>query len=1134
MPVSTTPEIDVTVASTVNEIDVTLASPGIINVYYTGPVGPIGASGATGPTGATGIAGPMGAAGAQGSGGPIGPTGPPGAGVAIKGTVPTSANLPTTGNIVGDLWIAADTGHGWVWQANSTWLDVGPIRGPTGPSGATGPTGAGVTGPTGAASTVPGPTGPTGPSGASGPTGPTGAASNVAGPTGPTGPPGAGATGQGYTWRGIWNASSNYLAYDTVSYQSSSYVCVLANVNQAPTNPTYWSLVAQAGAAGPTGPTGATGTTGAGLVGPTGATGATGTVGGTGPTGAQGVVGPTGATGATGTGGSIGPTGATGATGAQGIPGAPGGASANTTLTQNFNMPAVNSTAVANVANAGAFSVGGIVYIYPIGYLNIQNVNTVSNQLVLQNLGYVGNQGVGAPAASGNSVSGVGPQGPTGANGPIGVTGATGATGTAGGAGPTGPTGATGPTGTGVAGATGPTGPTGVGITGATGSTGASGPTGATGQGFSWLGAWSPLTSYTPYQVVSRNGSSYNCLTANTNQDPATNPSYWGLIAQVGATGAIGAVGATGNTGAPGTTGATGATGGTGGTGATGATGQGYKWQGAWSVSTSYNLYDTVSYQGSSYVCIFANAGQVPTNATYWSLVAQVGATGAVGATGPTGATGTAGAPGSAGAAGPTGPTGPTGAGTPGAAGPTGATGATGANSWTLSSANFTVPPIGQTAVMNVNDTSWAVIGEFVWVATAGGSASSPMALQIQSKTATTLTLLNPPTAGMQVSGDPNNLLTLGSDSLAYLPPSAIDPEIQLVRLRSFNAIGNPTFEVDQRNVGVAQTNPGNGVFLQDCWSVFKSGLTGTVNTALQSVPSSPIVVPGTNFGITQNFQRFTVGTAQATLAAGDTYGFSQSIDGTRWRELSMDVHSLSVLVRSSVAGLTFTIRLRDSGTTRSLVKLCTIPNANVVTLIPLPNLPVWAGTYSAIPGQIAYIADIFLACGSTYLAAANNAWQTGDIRGVTGMSNFLATAGATFDIAFIQHEPGPNCSQLIDKPFPQNFDECLIRYQKTYDYSTVISTATNAGAVAGSLPAGVHALFPVRFPKIMARNPTITGYSTSNGAAGTVYDGGRGANVAISSSFSVGNSGFAGFILGATTATITTIYFHYTADTGW
>src|ERR1700745_1359895 len=47
--------------------------------------------------------------------GPPWPIGPPGAGLIILGTVATAANLPTTGNSYGDLWIAQDTGHGWLW-----------------------------------------------------------------------------------------------------------------------------------------------------------------------------------------------------------------------------------------------------------------------------------------------------------------------------------------------------------------------------------------------------------------------------------------------------------------------------------------------------------------------------------------------------------------------------------------------------------------------------------------------------------------------------------------------------------------------------------------------------------------------------------------------------------------------------------------------------------------------------------------------------------------------------------------------------------------------------------------------------------------------------------------------------------
>jgi concanavalin A-like lectin/glucanase superfamily protein len=77
-----------------------------------------------------------------------------------------------------------------------------------------------------------------------------------------------------------------------------------------------------------------------------------------------------------------------------------------TTLTSAFTMPAVNGTAVASVASGGAaqFNVGRIVYIPPIGYLNVTAVNTASNQLTLQNLGYSVNQAPGSVAPSGNTL----------------------------------------------------------------------------------------------------------------------------------------------------------------------------------------------------------------------------------------------------------------------------------------------------------------------------------------------------------------------------------------------------------------------------------------------------------------------------------------------------------------------------------------------------------------------------------------------------------------------------------------------------------------------------------------------------------------------------------------------------------
>ena len=96
--------------------------------------------------------------------------------------------------------------------------------------------------------------------------------------------------------------------------------------------------------------------------------------------------------------------------------------------------------------------------------------------------------------------------------------------------------------------------------------------------------------------------------------------------------------------------------------------------KGAWAENVAYVCttaqIDVVTYNGSSYACKKGHTSTssiLPTNTTYWTLIAQKGATGA---TGPQGSQGPQGIQGPKGDTGPTGPQGPRGV--------TGATGATG------------------------------------------------------------------------------------------------------------------------------------------------------------------------------------------------------------------------------------------------------------------------------------------------------------------------------------------------------------------------------------------------------------------------------------------------------------------------
>lgn len=51
-------------------------------------------------------------------------------------------------------------------------------------------------------------------------------------------------------WKNTYNPSTTYIIDDAVSYNGSSYICILASTGNAPTNTTYWDVLAEKGADG--------------------------------------------------------------------------------------------------------------------------------------------------------------------------------------------------------------------------------------------------------------------------------------------------------------------------------------------------------------------------------------------------------------------------------------------------------------------------------------------------------------------------------------------------------------------------------------------------------------------------------------------------------------------------------------------------------------------------------------------------------------------------------------------------------------------------------------------------------------------------------------------------------------------
>lgn len=132
-------------------------------------------------------------------------------------------------------------------------------------------------------------------------------------------------------------------------------------------------------------------------------------------------------------------------------------------------------------------------------------------------------------------------------------------------------------------GSTGPIGPT--------GPTGPAGADGADGHSPLYRGVWDNTTAYAVLDWVTRGGSSYISLVANTGQDPtAASSIYWGIIAQ------------------------------------------GFVYRGAWSNTAAYVPYDIVTHDAASYIAIADSTGVTPgTDASIWQAIFSVPVFGASG-----------------------------------------------------------------------------------------------------------------------------------------------------------------------------------------------------------------------------------------------------------------------------------------------------------------------------------------------------------------------------------------------------------------------------------------------------------------------------------------------------------------------
>jgi len=338
----------------------------------------------------------------------------------------------------------------------------------------------------------------------------------------------------------------------------------------------------------------------------------------------------------------------------------------------------------------------------------------------------------------------------------------------------------------------------------------------------------------------------------------------------------------------------------------------------------------------------------------------------------------------------------------------------------------------------------------------------------------TTVTLVNPCTAGDTVVIQVFNLTSIsgalpvtgGTVTGATTFNSTV--QINGANVSGFtgfkNRIINPGMVIDQRNAGASITvNNTNLNYSVDRW--WGTGKTSDGVYTMQRSASTP----PTGFS---NFLRVTVTTADASIAAGDTYYMGTKIEGFNVADLSFgsanaQTITISFWARSSVTG-TFSGALLNGAENRSYPFTFAINTANTWEYETITIVGDTTGTW-ATDNSAGMVLALDLGSGSNFRAAAGS-WVAAGEYGATGAVTLISTLNATFDITGVQLERGSNATSFEFRDYGRELILCQRYYEiKNVDASgySIVSYPYN------SFTAGWYYWF---FKVNKRANPTVTG----------------------------------------------------------
>jgi hypothetical protein len=277
------------------------------------------------------------------------------------------------------------------------------------------------------------------------------------------------------------------------------------------------------------------------------------------------------------------------------------------------------------------------------------------------------------------------------------------------------------------------------------------------------------------------------------------------------------------------------------------------------------------------------------------------------------------------------------------------------------------------------------------------------------------------------------------------------------------NRIINGNMVIDQRNAGAAVT-PTGGTYTLDRW---QTALTTSSALTIQRSSIAPA-------GFT-NSLGITVASAVGSLASGAQFLHRQFIEGFNFADLGWGAAgaapiTISFLVRSSVTG-TFPVAVLNGGYNRSYVATYAVNAANTweqkTVTIPGDTTGTWPTDNTA-----ALNLTFGLGVGSTRTTSSANTWQGSEFVSVTGCTNLMATAGATFQVTGVQLEAGSVATPFERRDYGRELMMCQRYYQRL---------DSGLGTAFGFCTSTTAAEYNIKFAPEMRSGPSLLFGSASN-----------------------------------------------------